>query len=236
MKLKKTLFVTAVITVLLYSCRLVNPLMISLENDLPSVSTGGSADGKLVHGKRLPNKGANFRTVSYFFTSLGRNGVNSRVRNLTVAVYDSLHQLAPEKKFLYGETGWVHGGKFWPHYTHQNGLVVDYMVPVFRKGKSSQLRTHVFNRWGYAYEFDTLGKSGNYTIDFEAMATHLYLLEQLAPKYHLRIRRIIFATEFVPMLLATEKGRLLANKIEFVQKNTWLRHDDHYHTEFEVTE
>lgn len=232
--LRRVFRIVFVISILCYSCRFVNPILIKFENDLPSESSGESWKGKLKNGKRIPNKGRNFKTVSYVFTSLGRNGVNHRVRDLMLEVYDTLYKLHPEWKYLYGETGWVKGGKFWPHYTHQNGLVVDFMVPVLnKKGKSTVVSSHIFNRWGYANEFDSTAKTKKYRIDFESMSTHLYFLKKLGPKHQLRIKRIIFAPEFLPFLYKASYGKYLKD-IEFIYRPQWLRHDDHYHTEFEV--
>jgi penicillin-insensitive murein endopeptidase len=232
--MKKLLMITGILLPLLYSCKLINPLMIRLENAEPSISKGESYDGKLINGKRLPNKGGNFRAASYLLTAWGRNGVHDRLRDLVLEAYDSLHKAYPGRKYLYGETGWVKGGNFWPHYTHQNGLVIDFMVPVTdREKEPATLKTHLFNRWGYAYEFDSSGTTKKYLIDFESMSAHLNILLALAPKYHLGIRRIIFTPEFLPFLFTAKDGEKLKN-IFFVQKPGWLRHDDHYHVEFEL--
>lgn len=218
-----------------YSCRWVNPVMINLESDKPSVSTGVSWKGDLEHGKRLPNSGANYHCVSYLFTALGRNGVHSALRSLTIDVYDSLFKINPKWRFLYGETGWVNGGKFWPHYTHQNGLVIDFMVPVLncKDSSSSVIPSHIFNRYGYACEFDSLGRYKDHCIDFEAMAAHLYLLQEMGKSRGLHIGRIIFEPNYLPQLYATKYGESIKS-IRFVYNKGWVRHDDHYHTEFSL--
>lgn len=234
--MKRSFKIGLVLCVLLYSCRFVNPIMINLENDKASVSTGESWSGDLENGKRLPNKGDNFHGISYLFTALGRNGVHEKLRDLTLEVYDSLYKIDSSWKFLYGETGWVNGGKFWPHYTHQNGLVIDFMVPVLdcEDSVSKELRTHIFNRFGYAYEFDSAARSGSRCINFEAMATHLYLLKVLGEKHDLKIKRIIFEPDYLPHLYATTHGSEIKDII-FTYNKAWVRHDDHYHTEFSLT-
>ncbi len=234
--MKRFVLILLSLTLLLVvACRSVNPLMIRLENDLPSESSGESWNGKLKNGKRLPNKGQNFRTVSYFLTALGRNGVHHAVRDLTLEAYDSLYALNPEWKYLYGETGWVHGGKFFPHYTHQNGLIVDYMVPVMRTRDSSstRLKTHLFNRWGYAYEFDSLARSGKIAIDFESMAAHLYFIKKLAAKHGLEFKHMIFEPAYAKALYSTTYGPEI-RELLIIYKKHWVRHDDHYHVEFRV--
>ncbi len=230
---QKGFWLIVLVCVLLASCRFVNPLMIRLENDRPSVSHGLSWDGDLDNGKRLPNSGENFQCVSYFLTALGRNGVHHELREVVVNTYDSLYALNPEWCYLYGETGWVNGGKFFPHYTHQNGLVVDFMVPVINADDSlvNELSTHPFNRWGYAYEFDSSGRAGKLSIDFESLGAHLYLLQEMASKHNMKISRIIFEPKYLDKLYATRYGPLLKD-IDFVYNKGWGRHDDHYHTEF----
>ncbi len=218
---------------LVLGCRAVNPVMIRLENDKTSVSTGESWNGKLENGKRMPGHGENFSGVSDMLLAMGRNGVHSELRKLVLAVYDTLNTLHPEWNYLYGETGWVKGGRFWPHYTHQNGLVIDFMVPVIDCRDSGQelLGTSIFRRFGYAYEFDSTARSGNLCINFESLGAHLYFLQTLGPAYGIRIKRIIFAPEFLPQLYATKYGESLKG-ILFTYNKGWLRHDDHYHTEF----
>ena len=79
----------------------------------------------------------------------------------------------PNKLFKYAETGFEAGGKFKPHKTHQNGLSVDFMVPVVNaSGESVHLPTHPFNRFGYDIEFDKDGRLDEWRIDYEAMAAH----------------------------------------------------------------
>lgn len=229
-KLKWLVFTLLLLTL---SCRLVNPVMIHFENDTTSVSIGESWEGKLINGKRLPSSGKNFVGVSHVLMALGRNAVHSELRKVVLASFDSLHAYNPVWEYRYGECAWVNGGRLWPHYTHQNGLVIDFMVPVIAAKDSSAtvIPTHVFNRFGYAMEFDTMARSGKYLIDFESLAAHLYYLKICGPEHGVTIRRIIFAPEFLPQLYATKYGKELKD-ILFVYKSTWLRHDDHYHVEF----
>ncbi len=231
--MNKLKYLALILLLLLLSCRLVNPVMIHFENDKPSVSIGESWEGKLINGKRLPSSGENFVGASHLLMALGRNAVHSELRKTVLASFDSLYALNPEWEYRYGECAWVNGGKIWPHYTHQNGLVIDFMVPVIlaKDSTASVIPTHVFNRFGYSMEFDTTGKSGKYLIDFESLAAHLYFLKTCGPAYGIHIRRIIFAPEFLPQLYATKYGNELRD-IEFVYKEHWVRHDDHYHIEF----
>lgn len=69
--------------------------------------------------------------------------------------YAAMARRHPDVRFVYGETGLAEGGPFKPHRTHQNGLAVDFFVPVRnRESESVPLPTHVLNKWGYDVELD----------------------------------------------------------------------------------
>ena len=69
--------------------------------------------------------------------------------------YADVARTHPQLRFVYGETGFASGGPFEPHKTHQNGLSVDFFVPVRdEKGRSVPLPTSATNRWGYDRHVD----------------------------------------------------------------------------------
>lgn len=205
------------------------------ESEKPSVCYGSSSRGSLAHGKRLPTRGDNFVSYSYLGAALGRNALHGRVREVVLQTYGELATMLPGKTFVYGETGWPNGGRLRPHKTHRNGLSIDFMVPVMnRSGESVPLATHVFNRWGYAVEFDSRGRHAHWRIDFEAMAAHLYYLQQTAKRLGVGIRIVILAPELQPHLFATARGKQLQRTLRFSRNPSWVRHDDHYHVEFIV--
>jgi penicillin-insensitive murein endopeptidase len=142
---------------------------------------GTPADGRLVGGVKLPVNGPNFRAYSQLAHTLGRVYLHDRVADLVIATYQALETSRPETMFVYGETGWKHGGSFRPYRTHQNGLSVDFMVPVLdEKGSPTDLPTYALNRYGYGIEFDDGGRFNGLQVDFVALADHLYQLHRLA--------------------------------------------------------
>ncbi|MBI5694503.1 MAG: penicillin-insensitive murein endopeptidase [Nitrospirae bacterium] len=210
-----------------------NSILIQLENDNPSVSVGTYSDGRLMNGKRLPTRGANYRAYSYLGTALGRNTVNDKVRDAIVEAYGKLAVEYPAKTFVYGETGWPHGGRFRPHKTHRNGLSVDFMVPIIdANGKSVPLPASVLNKFGYGIEFDKAGKWRGYRIDFDAMSAHIDDLDFAARRHGLRIDRVIFDNGLQQMLFKSAHGKVLAGRLRFSKKPSWVRHDEHYHVDF----
>jgi penicillin-insensitive murein endopeptidase len=166
---------------------------------------------------------------------LGRTYVHSKVAAAVAAAYKELETSAPEKKYVYGESGWRAGGRIKPHRTHQNGLAVDFLVPVRdAEGTSVPLPTGVTNKFGYGIEFDADAKYEGLTIDFEAIAQHLYALHQAAKANGIGISRVIFEKGYIPKLYGTSRGTFVRKSIPFMQSEPWIRHDEHYHVDFAV--
>ena len=200
-----------------------------------STCFGSPSNGRLEGGVSLPASGANFQSYSSVGHLLRRTYVHNAVKDIIVATYQELEQQLPGKVFVYGETGWPSGGSFKPHKTHQNGLAVDFMVPVMDKsGNSIPLPTSVTNKYGYNIEFDDKGKRSDYHIDYESMATHLMLLHQQSVKLGYGIKLVVFDPALQPYLFKTGLGNYLRAKLMFTTKRAWVRHDDHYHVVFDV--
>lgn len=198
-----------------------------------STCYGTVSKGRLENAVALPRKGANFSAYSSLAATLGRTYVHSKVAEVVVATYTALENAAPGKVFVYGETGWAAGGQFRPHRTHQNGLSIDFMVPVTdRSGKSVPLPSSLGNKWGYDFEFDGNARFGEYTIDFEALAEHLYQLRTTAKARGVGIALVLLDPSFLPKLFATPRGRYLKQNLPFMRGKSWWRHDEHYHVDF----
>lgn len=196
---------------------------------------GTTSNGSLVNGVKLPQNGPNYRGYSLAARLAGRTHVHSEVRKIIVESYKSLESIEPDKVYKYAETGFKKGGRFKPHKTHQNGLSVDFMVPVTNKGgKSVHLPTHALNRLGYDIEFNSNNQYENYNIDFKALAAHIVELHRSAKNNGHDIWRVIFAPELQPHLFKTKYGDYLRKNIQFSKKRSWVRHDEHYHVDFVV--
>lgn len=200
-----------------------------------SVCYGTTSKGRLVGGVKLPSEGPNYRSYGSIPGLLGRTYVHSKVRDVVVGAYGMLQTDQPEKLFTYGETGFADGGPFKPHKTHQNGLSVDFMVPVLdKRGRSVFLPTSPFNRWGYDLEFDGAGRYEELQIDFEALGAHIVALHKAAKKHGIRIWRVLFAPDLQGRLYGASQGDYIRRHIEIPNKRSWVRHDDHYHVDFVV--
>jgi penicillin-insensitive murein endopeptidase len=153
---------------------------------------------------------------------------------VVLEAYAALEKQRPGTVFVYGETGLSGGGRFRPHKTHQNGLSVDFMVPVKNgAGESVPLPTWPTNKFGYSIDFDPRGRYDDLAIDFEAMALHIESLSRAAAKADVGISRVIFDPKLQPYLHETEAWPRIAH-LQFSKKRSWVRHDEHYHIGFEL--
>lgn len=198
-----------------------------------SVCHGTPGKGRIEHAVQLPTSGKNFRAYSAVGVRFGRTYAHAHVADAITNGYAALARQTPAKTFVYGETGFAKGGPFKPHKTHQNGLSVDFMVPVVdAKGRSVPLPGNAGNRYGYDIEFDANARYRDLRIDFEALGEHLYALDQSGRRSGARIGRVIFEPAFLPKLFATRRGPFLRDSITFVRGKVWWRHDEHYHVDF----
>jgi penicillin-insensitive murein DD-endopeptidase len=196
---------------------------------------GTTSKGRIEHSVKLPVQGENFQTYSSIASATGRTYVHSTVATIMSESYQVVATSLPDKVFVYGETGWENGGRFRPHRTHQNGLSVDFMTPVIdTKGMSVPLPTNALNKWGYGIEFDSTGRFENYTMDFVAIAEHLYALDQRAKANQVKLALVILDPVYFSRLFATPRGAYLKANIPFMKGKPWIRHDEHYHVDFAV--
>lgn len=200
-----------------------------------STCYGTVAKGRLESGVSLPSSGPNFTSYSSIAGAVGRTYVHSTVRAILVDAYRELEKSAPGARFVYGETGWKDGGRIRPHRTHQNGLSVDFMVPVRNgQGQSVDLPTSALNRFGYDLEFDRQGRLEELTIDFGAVAEHLYQLDRAARARGVGLALVIFDPPYLNRLFASPRGEYLKQHLKFMQGKPWVRHDEHYHVDFSI--
>jgi penicillin-insensitive murein endopeptidase len=201
-----------------------------------STCFGTSSNGRLEGGRQIPESGTNFTPYSSLGVALGRTYVHAKVATSIADSYKALEAAAPGKKYVYGESGWEDGGRIKPHRTHQNGLAVDFMVPVLdTDGESEPLPVGVTNSFGYGIEFDANARYENLTIDFEAIAEHLYALDVAAREQGIGVSRVIFETAYLPRLYRTKRGQWIKENIAFMRGEPWIRHDEHYHVDFSVS-
>jgi penicillin-insensitive murein endopeptidase len=220
-------------SILIVSC--LSYCLLAYSQEPESQCYGSTSNGRLVDGVQLPFKGNNFESYSWIGHFLGRTFVHSKVKRIIIDSFKQLEIVAPKKIYKYAETGFKNGSVFKPHKTHQNGLSIDFMVPVLNsKNHSTQLPTNTTNKFGYEIEFNHLGVFKDYKIDFEAMAAHIVQLHKQAKSNNVDIWRVIFDPKLQPFLFKTKYAKYLKNNIQFSSKPAWVRHDEHYHVDFNI--
>jgi penicillin-insensitive murein endopeptidase len=195
----------------------------------PSRCHGGVAEGWLENGVPLTGGGA-ARPYCWVCTRALRTYGHERAVAAVDAAYAELAQAYPGTDWVYGESGWPWGGRFRPHRTHRNGLAFDLMVPL---ADGARLPTGPWNRFGCDEAFDAEGVGAAGRIDFAAMADHLSILDRIARAQGGGIRRVIFAPDLQDNLFAAPGGAFLRQRLRFNARPSWVRHDDHYHVEFD---
>ena len=199
-----------------------------------SICYGSVSNGRLEGGTKLPDDGPNFASYSAVAALAGRTYVHSRVAQIVEDAYAGVAKALPGTVFVYGETGWRRGGRFRPHRTHQNGLSVDFFVPVRNhSGASVPIPTSPTTRFGYDLEFSAEARLGELSIDFAALAEHLYQLDLAAKKNGASIALVIFDPAYYERLFATPRGAAI-RALPFMKGKPWVRHDEHFHVDFAV--
>lgn len=196
---------------------------------------GSVSQGRLENAQQLPVSGPNFQAFSGAAAALGRTHTHSEVGAIVLEAYAEIAEQHPALRFVYGEASWPQGGRLRPHRTHQNGLSIDFFVPVRDTGgRSVPIPTSPFTRFGYDLEFDANGRLGGLQIDFEALAEHLFQLQRAARKRGAGIALVILDTRYLSALSATRRGGALRQQLNFLPRQAWVRHDEHYHVDFDL--
>jgi penicillin-insensitive murein endopeptidase len=157
----------------------------------------------------------------------------------SLAMYSSLGKKYPGRIFQLMECSNEKGGKIWPHHTHQNGLSVDFMMPLI-KDSLPYYKLDDLGKEHYLLTFDNNGCYSNnkeVKIDFDLVAKQILILDEQARKNGLKIKKVIIKIELKDELFSTPNGKKLKAKgIYVVKALTPLingLHDDHFHIDFE---
>jgi penicillin-insensitive murein endopeptidase len=207
-------------------------------NNQPSMSIGTTGNGTLENAKLIPFSGKNFEYFDSGSYLMGRAYTNDKVLRTVLATYQDLDSVMPNRKFYIMEASKQFGGKLWPHRTHQNGLSIDFMMPMLKDNKPY----YGFTKLGvqhYQLHFNDNGTSEDdesIKIDFNTIARHILLLNRQAKKQRMKVSKVIIKIEYKPYLFATEYGKLLKKSgIYVVQSLTPAvnqLHDEHFHIDF----
>lgn len=206
---------------------------------VPSISIGTVSNGSILHAKLLPFSGANYQYFDRWSYLNGRAFLNGYVLNTVLNSYAHLNGKLPNRTFKVMECAHKKGGKLFPHRTHQNGLSVDFMMPLQKEGKPY----YGLDDKGvkhYLLQFDDAGryeKDKSISIDFDLVAQHIIELNKQAIKQGFKIKKVIIKIELKDDLFKTKHGKLLKKSGIYLVQGLTPKindlHDDHYHIDFE---
>lgn len=191
----------------------------------PAQCFGTAANGHVSGARQIKPSPA--RVYCWACQQALRTFAHAPVAQAVEAAYNDMAEHFPETDWVLGEVGWPWGGRIAPHKTHRNGTSVDFMVPL-ENGKS--FPSSAWNRFGYDLAFDAKGQGDAGQINFEAVGAHLMALEARSRENGGRIRRVILAPDLQDNLPAG-----LRRKFAFNAAPSWVRHDDHYHVDFDYS-
>jgi len=89
------------------------------------------------------------------------------------------------------------------------------------------------NRYGYDIDFTLDGAYKDLVIDYEAFAAQLAAIRKEAAAQGIGIWRVIFDPKMQHHLRSTSHWPNISD-IQMTNKRSWVRHDDHFHIDFEI--
>lgn len=210
------------------------------QDSIETNSVGSVSRGSLKNGTIIPFSGSNY---SYFDTASylsGRAFTHQLVAQTLVNTFKKIEENGETRKFKVMEFSNEHGGKMFPHRTHQNGLSVDMMMPL----KKDEKPYYELDNSGAIHYLLDFNEHGQYTddvsisIDFEQVANEILTLNEEAKKLGLKITKVIFNTDLKDELFSTSYGQTLKNSGPYITRNLEPvindLHDDHFHIDFEI--
>lgn len=127
------------------------------------------------------------------------------------------------------------------HRTHENGLSIDFMMPLKKKNGKQRKRYDYMGLWHYLLKFDSDGQlsfDAKTEIDFETMAKHILALDDAARENGLRIKKVILKINLKDDFFQTKSGQAVKRRGIYFAKSLPKvvdnMHDDHYHVDFVV--
>lgn len=212
-----------------------------LENSIDSSlskSIGTVSSGTLVHGKIMPFYGPNFTYFDRDSYLASRAFTSDVVKTIVLDAYETLAAIVPDRKFFLMELSNEEGGEIYPHRTHQNGLSVDFMMPKLKNGQAN-FELDTLGKQHYFLDFNERGEYKQDTtikVDFDLIAKHILLLNEVATKNGYSIEKVIIKIEYKDDLFRTPIGQFLQKSGIYVVNNLSPLinsiHDDHYHVDF----
>lgn len=206
--------------------------LLLLDSSDPSISVGTPGKGSIENSRRLPFQ-SDYKTYSFMGYLMGRTYVHHQLKDVIIETYDLLNEKFPKWQFFIGDCGLKEGGPIAFHKEKQNGLQVDFLVPMNKDGKPYN-ESSLFNKWNYGL---TLGEDGTFdgaTVDLSVLGSHISTLHSVCTKHGLAIKKIEMHPDMRKALLGKKLASLLKNILGRAIKKENLKYPAYYTVTFEI--
>lgn len=228
---KHAILASVVIVVFL---RIFPGTLLLFDSTQPSISYGSPGNGSIEHSRRLDYKKHNYITYSFAGFMAGRTYVHENLQKALYDCYKVLEDKFDDRIFVIGETGSRVGGPISFHKEKQNGLQVDFLVPLLENGEPYTAQS-ISNYWNYGLEIDENGSLEGLSVDYAAMASHMATLQASCMKHGLTIKRIEMHPSLKKGLLGKDVANLLKNIVGKGVKKDGKSSPAYYTVTFEIT-
>lgn len=211
--------------------------LILFESNQPSISYGSSADGSIENARRIPFNGKGYVTYSFIGYLVGRTFVHEKIKETLVESFKILKEKYPDREFIVGDAGLKEGGPMsFVGKEKQNGLEVDFIIPLKNEDGGPYNKRPISNYWNYEMDFDENGKLGGMDVDYTVLATQLATLQGSAEKNGLTIKRIEMHADIKRGLLGKSMATLMKNILGAGVKNDNKSAPAYFSITFEITD
>ncbi|MGB0431681.1 MAG: penicillin-insensitive murein endopeptidase [Bacteroidia bacterium] len=211
--------------------------LLLFDNNQPSISYGKSSNGSIEFAKRLPYKSDGYVTYSFTGYLAGRTFVHEKLKLAVLEAFELLSEKYNERQFVIGDCGLKEGGPMsFVGKEKQNGLEMDFMLPIVNLDGSAYQKQNITNYWNYDLDFDETGRLGGMEVDYGTLATMLATLQSTAIKHGLTIKKIEMHPDIKRGLLGKDLKSLIKNILGGGVKNDIKSAPAYFSVVFEITD
>lgn len=196
--------------VILIFLRIFPGTLLLFDSKEPSISYGNNNKGSLENARRLPYKHKGYTSYSYLGYLAGRTFVHEKVKITLLEAFENLDGKYNNWDFVIGDASAKEGGPMSFQEEKQNGLTVDFLLPLAIDGKPYN-KQRITNYWNYAMTFDQTGRLDGMEVDYSVLAGMLVEIQMAAAKHDLTIKKIEMHPEIKRGLLGKNIASILKN-------------------------
>lgn len=221
-----------VIILVLTFLRIFPDTLLLFDSSDPSISVGTSSNGTIENSRRLSFR-SGYSTYSYLGFLAGRTYVHHQLKDVLIETYQMLEEKHPNRTFVIGDCGLKYGGPISFHKEKQNGLQVDFLLPL-NEDDAPYKGGNLLNSWDYKLVIDDDGSFEGKNVDLGALASHVTTLQSVSAKHGLVIKEVRMNPTIKKALLGKKLASLLKNVLGRSIKKENSKSPAYYTVTFEV--